>query len=51
MNVTTKIILTTTKVVGSILWMAVLYHFGVIEIIGDYVTAVINSNINLVCYK
>lgn len=51
MNVTTKIILTTLKVVGSLLWVAVLYNYGVLEIIGDFVTAVINSNINLVCYK
>lgn len=51
MNVTTKIILTTSKVVGSLLWVAVLYNYGVIELIGDYVTAVINFNINYVCYK
>lgn len=51
MNVTTKFILMTTKVVGAILWVAVLYSYGVFEIIGDYVTAVINFNINYVCYK
>lgn len=51
MNVTTKIILTTSKVVGFLLWVAVLYNYGVIELIGDYVTAVINFNINYVCYK
>ena len=51
MNVTTKIILTTSKVVGLFLWVAVLYTYGVIDLIGDYVTAVINFNINYVCYK
>lgn len=51
MSVATKFLLNTSKVFGVILWMAVLYHYGVIEIIGDFVTAVINSNINLVCYK
>lgn len=51
MNVTTKFLMNTIKVFGTILWMAVLYRYGIIEIIGDYITAVINSNINLVCYK
>ena len=51
MNVTTKFLLNTTKVFGAILWVTVLYSYGVFEIIGDYVTAVINFNINYVCYK
>lgn len=51
MNVTTKFLLNTTQVFGAILWVAVLYSYGVFEIIGDYVTAVINFNINYVCYK
>lgn len=51
MNVTTKFLLNTTKVFGAILWVAVLYSYGVIDLIGDYVTAVINFNINYVCYK
>ena len=51
MNVTTKFLLNTTKVFGAILWMAVLYYYGVFEIIGDYLTAVINFNLNYVCYK
>lgn len=51
MNVTPKFLLNTTKVFGAILWVAVLYSYGVFEIIGDYVTAVINFNINYVCYK
>lgn len=51
MNVTTKFLLNITKVFGAILWVAVLYSYGVFEIIGDYVTAVINFNINYVCYK
>lgn len=51
MNVTTKFLLNTTKVFGAILWMAVLYYYGVFEIIGDYLTAVINFYLNYVCYK
>lgn len=51
MNVTTKFLLNTTKVFGAILWVAVLYSFGVLEFIGDYVTAVINFNIQFLCYK
>lgn len=51
MNVTTKFLLNTTKVLGAILWVAVFYSYGVFEIIGDYVTAVINFNIQYLCYK
>lgn len=50
MNVTTKFLLNTTKVFGAILWVAVLYNYGVFEIIGDYLTAVINFNIHYLCY-
>ena len=51
MSATTKFLLNTTQVFGAILWVAVLYSYGVFEFIGDYVTAVINFNINYVCYK
>ena len=51
MSDTTKIILTTSKVVGLLLWVGVLHSYGVFEIIGEYLTAVINFNINYVCYK
>lgn len=51
MSVTTKFILNTSKVFGAVLWVAVLYSYGVLEFIGDYVTAVINFNIQFLCYK
>ena len=51
MSEITKIILTTSKVVGLLLWVAIFYSYGVFEFIGDYITAVINFNINYVCYK
>lgn len=51
MNVTTKVLLNTSKVFGAILWVAVLYSYGVIDLIGDYITAVINFNIQYLCYK
>lgn len=51
MSDTTKFLLNTTKVFGAILWVAVLYNYGVFEIIGDYLTAVINFNIHYLCYK
>ncbi len=51
MSVTTKFILNTSKVFGAVLWVAVLYSFGVVDFIGDYVTAVINFNIQFLCYK
>lgn len=51
MNVTTKILLNTTKVLGAILWVAVLYEYGVFELIGDFITAVINFNHYYVCYR
>ena len=51
MNVTTKFLLNASKVFGVILWMAVLHSYGVIEFIGDYISAVINFNINYLCYN
>ena len=51
MSATTKFLMNTTKVFGAILWVAVLYSYGVFEFIGDYVTAVINFNIQYLCYK
>lgn len=51
MNVTTKFLMNTSKVFGAILWMAVLYSYGVLEFIGDYIAAVINFNIYYLCYN
>lgn len=46
----TKLLLNTIKVFGAVLWVALLYSYGVIDFIGDYVTAVINFNIHYLCY-
>lgn len=51
MSVTTKLMLNTSKVFGALLWAGVLYEYGVLEIIGDYITAVINFNLHYLCYK
>lgn len=51
MNVTTKFLLNTTKVFGAVLWIAVFYRYGVFEFIGEYIAAVINFNIQYLCYN
>ena len=51
MNVTTKILITTSKLVGALLWAIVLFEYGVFEFIGQYTAAVINFHIEYLCYK
>lgn len=51
MNVTTKFLMNTSKVLGAILWMAVLYSYGILEFIGDYISAVFNFNFYYLCYN
>lgn len=51
MSVTTKFLTNTIKMVGTLLWVGVLYHYGVIELIADYISAVITFNIDYLCCK
>jgi hypothetical protein len=51
MSETTKFLTNTIKMVGTLLWIGVLYHYGVIELIADYVSAVITFNIDYLCCK
>lgn len=51
MSDTTKILTGTIKMVGTVLWLGVLFHYGVIELIADYLSAVINFNIDYLCCK
>lgn len=51
MNVTTKFLKYTCKVYSCILWVAVLAYYGIFQFIGDYITAVINFNIQYLCYN
>jgi len=51
MNITTKLLKYACFAYGLILWVAVFTYYGVFEIIGDFITAVINLNINYLCYN
>ena len=51
MNVTTKFLKYTSIVYSCTLCVALLHSCGVFEFIGDYITAVINFNIQFLCYN
>lgn len=51
MSDSTIILKSTIKVVGLALWVAIIYHYGIIELIGEIISAVYNHQITIVCYK
>lgn len=51
MSDTTIILKSTIKVVGLALWVAIIYHYGIIDLIGEIISVVYNHQITIVCYK
>lgn len=42
MNVTTKFLINTIKVCGSIMWAAIIIKFRIIQVVGEILDAVFN---------
>lgn len=51
MSDSTIILKSTIKVVGLALWVAIIYHYGIIDLIGEIISVVYNHQISITCYK